>query len=79
MREMISNSRIERLVGQTATLGAGEHGLDEIDELLTDCVAELLTLRAEIRRLEVSSGRLEEAIAALRAFREGVVESATSA
>jgi hypothetical protein len=76
---MISNSRIERLVDRTAALGAGEHRLDEIDELLTDCVAELLTLRAEIRRLEASSGRLEEAIAALRALRDGVGASAPSA
>ncbi len=75
---MVSNSRIERLLGQTAKLGAGEHGLGEIDELLTDCVAEMLTLRAEIRRLEASSGRLEEAIADLRAFRDRAGASAPS-
>lgn len=69
---MISNSRIERLVNRTASLGAAEFELDEIDELLTDCVAEMLAVRAEIRRLEGSSRELELAIADLRALRDGV-------
>ena len=75
---MISNSRIERLVGQTAKLGAGEPRLDEIDDLLTGCVAEMLRVRAEIRRLEVSSRQLEEAIAELRALRDRATADANS-
>ena len=69
---MVSTSRIERLLGQAATVVDGQPGLDEIDVLLTDCVAELLAVRAEIRRLEGTGLRLEEAIAQVRALRDGV-------
>jgi hypothetical protein len=41
-----------------------------IDELLTDCVAEVLVLRAEIRRLESAREELIAVVARLRWRRE---------
>jgi hypothetical protein len=65
----MNNSKIKRLIDQAEKLPADGRDVAEIDDLLTDCVAEMLSLRAEIRRLEASSGELEEVVGELRALR----------
>ena len=71
----MNSSRIERLIGQTEKLSSGHPEVAEVDDLLTACVAEMLTVRAKIRRLEDSSVALEQTVAELRALRNEVSTS----
>ena len=71
----MSASRRSRLIAHArdTLAGADSAGAEQLDALLTDCAAETLFLRTEIRRLEDAEAELEELLGQLRAARARAV------